>query len=95
MFFIFVLISFAALIDDMTLKMFGKNKRSKALFLGCATLISTIVVEDFAWFVNRWLVPLDSDPKGGLLMQYSDWTSMHIGAINVGNFVVPIWYVSQ
>ena len=26
-------------------------------------------------------------------MQYSDWTSMHIGAINVGNFVMPIWYV--
>ena len=75
MFFIFVLISFAALIDDMTLKVFGKNKRRKALFLGCATLISAIVVEDFAWFVNRWLVPLDSDPKGGLLMQYSDWTA--------------------
>ena len=93
MFFIFVLISFAALIDDMTLKIFGKNKRSKALFLGCATLISAIVVEDFAWFVNRWLVPLDSDPKGGLLMQYSDWTSMHLGAINIGNFVIPIWYV--
>ena len=93
MFFIFVLISFAALIYDMTLKIFGKYKRSKALFLGCATLISAIVVEDFAWFVNRWLVPLDSDPKGGLLMQYSDWTSMHLGAINIGNFVIPIWYV--
>ena len=72
MFFIFVLISFAALIDDMTLKMFGKNKRSKALFLGFATLITTIVVEDFAWFVNRWLFPLESDLKGGQLMQYSE-----------------------
>jgi hypothetical protein len=72
MFFIFVLISFAALFDDMTLKVFGKSKRKKALFLGCATLIAAIVVEDFAWFVNRWLVPLDTDPKGGQLMQYSD-----------------------
>lgn len=70
MFFIFVLISFAALIDDMTLKVFGRNKRRKALFLGFATLITAIVVEDFAWFVNRWLVPLESDPKGGQLMQY-------------------------
>ena len=26
-------------------------------------------------------------------MQYPDWTSMHIGAINVGNFVIPLWYV--
>jgi hypothetical protein len=93
MFFIFVLISFAALIDDMTLKVFGRNKRRKALFLGCATLIAAIVVEDFSWFVNRWLVPLESDPKGGQLMQYSDWTSMHIGAIDVGSFVVPIWYL--
>ena len=93
MFFIFVLISFAALIDDMTLKVFGRNKRSKALFLGFATLITAIVVEDFAWFVNRWLVPLESDPKGGQLMQYSDWTSKHIGAINAGNFVIPVWYL--
>ena len=58
------------LIDDMTLKVFGKNKRSKALFLGFATLITAIVVEDFAWFVNRWLAPLESDPHGGQLMQY-------------------------
>jgi len=93
MFFIFVLISFAALIDDMTLKVFGRNKRSKALFLGFATLITAIVVEDFAWFVNRWLVPLESDSKGGQLMQYSDWTSKHIGAINAGNFVIPVWYL--
>ena len=93
MFFIFVLISFAALIDDMTLKVFGKNKRSKALFLGFATLITAIVVEDFAWFVNRWLAPLESDPHGGQLMQYSDWTSKHIGAIDVGNFVIPVWYL--
>jgi hypothetical protein len=95
MFFIFVLISFAALFDDMTVKMFGKNKRRKALFLGCATLITAIVVEDFAWFVNRWLVPLDTDPKGGQLMQYSDWTSMHIGAIDVGSFVLPYGIYSR
>jgi hypothetical protein len=43
MFFIFVLISFAALFDDMTLKVFGKSKRKKALFLGCATLIAAIL----------------------------------------------------
>jgi hypothetical protein len=59
----------------------------------CVSIIAAIVVEDLAWFVNRLLVPLDTDPKGGQLMQYSDWTSMHIGAIDVGNFVVPIWYL--
>ena len=58
MLFIFVLISFAALFDDMTFKLFGKRKRRKAFFLGCANLITAITVEDFAWFVNRWLVPL-------------------------------------
>ena len=72
--------------------MFGKNKRSKAPFLGFAILITAIVVEDFAWFVNRWLAPLESDPHGGQLMQYSDWTSNHVGAIDVGNFVIPVWY---
>ena len=50
-------------------------------------------MEDFAWFVNRWLVPLESDPKGGMLMQASDWTSMHLGAIDLGSFVIPGWYL--
>ena len=27
-------------------------------------------------------------------MQYSDWTSKHVGAIGVGNFVIPVWYLS-
>ena len=94
MLFIFVLISFAALFDDMTFKLFGKRKRRKAFFLGCANLITAITVEDFAWFVNRWLVPLASDPKGGQLMQATDWTSMHLGAIKLANsFVMPYWYL--
>jgi hypothetical protein len=42
----------------MTFKLFGKRKRRKAFFLGCANLITAITIEDFAWFVNRWLVPL-------------------------------------
>ena len=94
MLFIFILISFAALFDDMTFKLFGKRKRRKAFFLGCANLITAITVEDFAWFVNRWLVPLASDPKGGQLMQATDWTSMHLGAIKLANsFVMPYWYL--
>ena len=94
MLFIFILISFAALFDDMTFKLFGKRKRRKAFFLGCANLITAITVEDFAWFVNRWLVPLASDPKGGHLMQATDWTSMHLGAIKLANsFVIPYWYL--
>jgi len=93
MLFIFVLISFAAQWDDMLFKLLGRHKRVKAAFVGIANLITAIVVEDFAWFVNRWAVPLESDPKGRLLMQSTDWTSMHLGAIDVGSFVVPAWYL--
>jgi hypothetical protein len=94
MLFIFILISFAALFDDMTFRLFGKSKRKQAFFLGFANLITAITVEDFAWFVNRWLVPLKDDPKGGQLMQFSDWTSMHLGALDIGSiFVIPYWYL--
>lgn len=93
MLFIFVLISFAALWDDMSFKLLGRHKRVKAAFIGVANLTTAIVVEDFAWFANRWTVPLESDPKGGMLMQLSDWTSMHMGAIDVGSFVIPTWYI--
>lgn len=93
MLFIFVLISFAALWDDMSFKLLGRHKRVKAAFIGVANLITAIVVEDFAWFANRSIVPLESDPKGGLLMQFSDWTSMHMGAIDLSSFVVPVWYI--
>lgn len=94
MLFIFILISFAALFDDMTFRLFGKSKRREAFFLGFANLVTAITVEDFAWFVNRWLVPLKDDPKGEQLMQFSDWTSMHLGALDIGsNFVIPYWYL--
>src|SRR5215211_2661634 len=93
MLFIFVLISFAALFDDMTLRLFGKGKRMKAFLLGCANLITAIVVEDFAWFVNRAVLTLEDDPKGGPLMQFSDRTSMHLGALDLGSFVIPVWYL--
>jgi hypothetical protein len=26
-------------------------------------------------------------------MQASDWTSIHMGAIDAGSFVVPVWYL--
>ena len=56
-------------------------------------MITAIVVEDFAWFVNRALLPLQDDPKGGQLMQFSDWTSMHLGALDLDSFVIPVWYI--
>jgi hypothetical protein len=93
MLFIFFLISFASLWDDMTFKLLGHHKRRKAFLLGCGNLITAITVEDFAWFVNRFLVPLAGDPKGGQLMQLSDWTSKHMGAIDLGAFVIPTWYL--
>ena len=93
MLFIFILISFVALWDDMAFKLLGRHKRIKALMLGFANLIAAITIEDLAWFVNRALVPLADDPKGFQLMQFSDWTSMHLGAIDTGNFVIPNWYI--
>jgi hypothetical protein len=93
MFFIFILISFAALFDYMSFKLFAGKKRRKALVLGCTNLITAIVVEDFAWFVNRWLVPLKEDPKAGQLMQHTDRKSMQLGAIDIGSFVIPNWYL--
>jgi len=94
MLFIFILISFAALFDDMTIKLFGEHSRRKALLLGFANLLTAITVEDFAWFLNRWFVPLSTDPKGAKLMQFSDWTSIHVGAIDTGiGFVIPVWYL--
>jgi len=93
MLFIFILISFAALWDDIAFKLLGRHKRIKALMLGFANLIAAITIEDLAWFVNRALVPLADDPKGFQLMQFSDWTSMHIGAIDAGSFVIPNWYI--
>jgi len=93
MLFIFVLISFAAMWDDILFKLLGRHKRIKAALLGIANLITAILVEDFAWFANRFAVPLESDPKGGQLMQASDWTSMHLGYIDLGSFVFPGWYL--
>lgn len=93
MLFIFVLISFVSLWDDMAFRLLGKHKRRKALLLGVANLVAAILIEDFAWFVNRWLVPLAGDPKAGKLMQPTDWTSMHLGAINLGSFMIPNWYL--
>jgi hypothetical protein len=93
MLFIFFLISFAALWDDLSFRLFGRHSRIKAAYIGFANLIAAIVVEDFGWFINRWIAPLQNDPKGGQLMQSSDWTSVHLGAINVGTFVIPVWYL--
>ncbi len=93
MLFIFVLISFVALWDDILFKLLGRHNRIKAAVLGIANLITAILVEDFAWFANRLALPLESDPKGGLLMQASDWTSKHMGYIDFGSFVLPGWYL--
>jgi hypothetical protein len=63
MLFIFILISFAALFDNMTFKLFGGRKTRKAFLFRSANLVNAILVEDFAWFLNRWLVPLQEDPN--------------------------------
>jgi hypothetical protein len=49
-----------------------KEKKEEAIFLGFANQVTAITVEDFTWFVNRWLVSLEDDPKGEQLMQFSE-----------------------
>jgi hypothetical protein len=57
MLFIFILISFISLWYHMTIKLLGKCKRLKAVMLGFTNLITAIMImiEDFAWFVNRYM----------------------------------------
>ncbi len=47
MLFIFILISFAALWDDMAFKLLGRHKRIKALMLGIANLIAAFLNRGF------------------------------------------------
>jgi hypothetical protein len=84
---------FAALFDDVAFKLFGKRQRKKAFFLGCANLLAAITVEDLHGLYINQLLPLQDDPKGGPLMQFFDWTSMHLGALDAESSVVPCWYV--
>ena len=86
--FIFVLISFAALFDDMKFRLFGKGRRMKAFLLGCANLITAIVVEDFAWFANRAVLPLEDDPKAGQLMQFSERNNLELIQL-IGAWSIP------
>jgi hypothetical protein len=96
---IFILVGFGPFFDSVSFNILGRHERSKAAALGVANVISALLIEDFTWFFYRWWLPLDNDPKKGLLMQASDWTtkslgSLHIPHINpVGSFVIPYWYI--
>jgi hypothetical protein len=61
--------------------MLERHERRKAASLGVTNVISAILVEDFVWFIFRWWLPLDNDPKRGLLMQTSDWTTHNMGGL--------------
>ena len=96
---IFILVSFGPFFDSVSFNILGRHKRRKTLSLGFAGVITAFLVEDFAWFVYRWWLPLDNDPNRGLLMQASDWTVRTLGGIPVGAtgsvhpFVIPYWYI--
>ena len=96
---IFILVGFGPFFDSISFNILGRHERRKAASLGVANVLSAILVEDFTWFFYRWWLPLDNDPKKGLLIQISDWTTRNIGALHVphtdlfGNFVIPYWYV--
>ena len=47
----------------------------------------------------RWWLPLDNDPKKGMLIQASDWTTKNLGGLPIphvglfGSFVIPYSYI--
>lgn len=96
---IFILVGFGPFFDSVSFNILGRHERRKAAALGLANVISAMLVEDFTWFFYRWWLPLDNDPKKGLLIQASDWTTKSLGSLPVphihpfGNFVIPYWYI--
>ncbi|MGB8936286.1 MAG: hypothetical protein WCC17_14410 [Candidatus Nitrosopolaris sp.] len=96
---IFILVGFGPFFDSISFNILGRHERRKAAALGVANVISAMLVEDFTWFFYRWWLPLDNDPKKGLLIQASDWTTKSLGSLPVshihpfGNFVIPYWYI--
>jgi hypothetical protein len=96
---IFILVSFGPFFDSVSFNILGRHQRSKAAALGVANVISALLIEDFTWFFYRWWLPLDNDPKKGLLMQASDWTTKSLGSLHIphinpfGSFVIPYWYI--
>ncbi len=97
---IFILVSFGPFFDSVSFNILGHHKRRKTLTLGFAGVAIAILIEDFTWFFYRWWLPLDNDPKKGLLMQSTDWTVKGLGGIQIphvtpflGGFVLPYWYL--
>jgi hypothetical protein len=96
---IFILVGFGPFFDSISFNILGRHQRRKAAALGVANVISAMLVEDVTWFFYRWWLPLDNDPKKGLLMQASDWTTKSLGSLPIphthpfGSFVVPYWYI--
>ncbi|HEY7572131.1 MAG TPA: hypothetical protein VH796_12265 [Nitrososphaeraceae archaeon] len=96
---IFILVGFGPFFDSISFNILGKHERRKAASLGFANVLSAILVEDFTWFFYRWWLPLDNDPKRGLLMQASDWTTKNLSGLHIphvdfiGSFVMPYWYM--
>ncbi len=96
---LFILVGFGPFFDSISFNILGKHERRKAASLGFANVLSAILVEDFTWFFYRWWLPLDNDPKRGLLMQASDWTTKNLSGLHIphvdfiGSFVIPYWYM--
>jgi hypothetical protein len=95
----FLLVGFAPFFDSISFNVLGRYERRKAASLGVANVLSAVLVEDFTWFVCRWWLPLDNDPKKGLLMQAYDWTTKNLGGLHIphigqfNSFVIPYWYI--
>jgi len=101
---IFILVGFGPFFDSISFNILGRHERRKAASLGVANIITALLVEDFTWFLYRWWLPLDNDPKKGLLMQASDWTTKSLGYLSIpsacdkgycSSLGIPIWYIMQ
>ena len=97
---IFILVGFGPFFDSHSFNILGRHERRKSASLGVASVISAILVEDFAWFFFRWGLPLDNDPKRGMLMQVGLDNTHNIGGLTIlksssfgSGFVIPYWYI--
>ena len=80
---IFILVGFGPFFDSHSFNILGRHERRKSASLGVASVISAILVEDFAWFFFRWGLPLNNDPKRGMLMQVGLDNTHNIGGLTI------------
>ena len=90
---IFILVGFGPFFDSISFNILGRHERRKAASLGVANIITALLVEDFTWFLYRWWLPLDNDPKKDLLMQTGQQKVWVIYLYHIQVYLVALLYL--